>query len=136
MWFDLLMALQSAFINDAEMEGIPVMVGAKTPVPDYECVVLLRGTFDPKNNNPSSREDQQIFIETWVYDEDSDHPEKGYQKLDQLEKKVIRIANEFGKGDRRFAGKKIRTVIGQTQPDGDVFRPSLGSRTTVSIQWQ
>jgi len=52
------------------------------------------------------------------------------------EGRVITAINRFGAGDQRIDGKKIRVRPGRAEPDGDIFRPMVGSRTAVVISWQ
>ena len=69
-------------------------------------------------------------------DDEAVDPMIGYQKLADLEGRVITAINRFGAGDQRIDGKKIRVRPGRAEPDGDIFRPMVGSRTAVVISWQ
>ncbi len=135
MWFDILMALNNHLIATSELNGVAIVVGSDTKIPQGATVVLIRGTFDPKTTEPKSRDSQQLYVECWQWDE-SESPTKGYEKLAELEGIVMKALNDFGAGSNRVNNKQVRVILGQTEPDGDAFRPSVGSRTAVTVQWQ
>jgi hypothetical protein len=134
MWFELLLALKNHLEADPDLQGLCIQVGAGAAIPSKATIVIIRGPFTPKTNDPKSIEELTIYIECWEYDDRPDFIH-GYEKISQLEQKLIKAINEFGAGSRLVNGKKIKIRPGEPQPDGDSFRPSIGSRTAVSIRW-
>lgn len=135
MWFDILMALNNHLTPNSELNGVAITIGANAKIPLCASVVLTRGVFNPKTTEPKSRDSQQLYVECWQWDE-SESPTKGYEKLAELEGIVMKALNDFGAGSNRVHNKQVRVILGQTEPDGDAFRPSVGSRTAVTVQWQ
>jgi hypothetical protein len=133
MWFEVMTALKTHLINTAELKGAVVVMGGDADLPDCQTVALLRGPFQPATNDRQSRNELTIYIECWEHDTHED-PKKGYEKLAALEGIVMAAINGFGLGC--INDKRIQVRLGQTEPDGDAFRPSVGSRTAVTIKWQ
>jgi len=126
-------ALIAHLDNTPELKGTIIVMGADSKVPDCKTVVLTRGSFEPKTNDRQSVNNQTVYIECWQYD-DHENPKKGYQKLAALEGVVMAAINGFG--FTCVESKQLKVRLGQTEPDGDAFRPSVGSRTAVTIRWQ
>lgn len=135
MWFEILLALMNHLIATPGLKGVAICVGSDAKIPSGKTVVLIRGKFDPKTNDTKSVNSQTVYIECWDYD-DSESPQKGYEKLSVLERVVMTALNQFGAGSTLINNKRVQVRLGQTEPDGDAFRPSVGSRTAVTIRWQ
>lgn len=135
-WFLVMTAMLSALKTDENLSGIGIQAGALVPVPTEPEVRLIRGPSQPKTNEPGSVNELTIWVECWEVDEEAIDPMIGYQKLADLEGRVITAINRFGAGDQRIDGKQIRVRPGRAEPDGDIFRPMVGSRTAVAISWQ
>jgi hypothetical protein len=133
MWFDVMTALSDHLNAIAELAGVHIELGANAQVPDCKTVILTRGQFEPKNNDRQSINKQIIYVECWEFD-DHDSPKKGYEKLAALEGLVFAAINGFG--FTCVNTQQIKVRLGQTEPDGDAFRPSVGSRTTITIEWR
>jgi|GEM_PF-3054771 len=136
-WYDVALALHLFMVNHTDLDGYVVQFGAKVPIPDAKTVVLIRGPHTPRTNEPKSREELTLFVECWESgsDSESEAPEVAYGLLATFEKKVFSVINDFGKGDQRIQDKPIRVRVGDAEPDGDMFRPMVGSRTRVTISW-
>lgn len=135
-WFLVMTAMLSALKTDENLSGIGIQAGALVPVPTEPEVRLIRGPSQPKTNEPGSVNELTIWVECWEVDDEAVDPMIGYQKLADLEGRVITAINRFGAGDQRIDGKQIRVRPGRAEPDGDIFRPMVGSRTAVAISWQ
>lgn len=134
-WFDVMDAIHTHLESDASVD-VPLAAGALVPVPRAAEVRLIRGPFQPRTNAPDSTDELTVFIECWVHDDKDADAKVGYQKLADLEDRVMQSVNQFGQGNRRINGKQIRIRPGRAEPDGDLFRPMLGSRTAVAITWR
>lgn len=136
-WYDVALALHVFMVNHEQLNGYVIQFGAKAPIPDAKTVVLIRGPFSPRTNDPKSREELTLFVECWETGSDSEDelPEVAYGLLAEFEKKVFAVINEFGRGDQRINDKQIKVRVGDAEPDGDLFRPMVGSRTRVTITW-
>lgn len=135
-WFLVMAGMRAALQADADLNGISIQSGALVPVPESPEIRLIRGPAQPKTNDPNSRNELTIFVECWEHDDEAEDAAVGYQKLADLEARAIAAINRFGAGDQRIDGKQIRVRPGRAEPDGDLFRPMVGSRTAVSIIWQ
>lgn len=135
MWYSILMALKTHLAAQDSLKDVVIQVGGSADIPEKTTIILTRGTFEPKTTEPKSLESQNLYIECWCYDE-SENFATGYSKLATLEADVLTAINAFGAGTKQISNKNIRVRLGQTEPDGDAFRPSVGSRTAVSIRWQ
>lgn len=135
MWYDILLALMNHLISEDDLQGVSIQVGNQGVVPINKTIVLIRGSFDPKTTEPKATHAQTVYIECWEYD-DSQDTKNGYEKLSRLEDIVMKSLNEFGAGSNLINNKRVQLRIGQTEPDGDAFRPSVGSRTAIKIRWQ
>jgi len=136
-WHDVALALHIFMVNHNLLNDYVVQFGARVPIPDAKTVVLVRGPSSPKTNEPKSANQLTLFVECWETgsDDPTEAPEIAYGLLSEMESNVFQVINEFGKGDQRIEGKQIKVRLGETEPDGDVFRPKVGSRTRTTISW-
>lgn len=133
-WFLIMQAMTQYLIDQPALDNVPVQTGQTVPVPEETTVTLIRGPATPRSNDRRQSPELVVFVECWVRD-DSDDPAAGYQRIAELESAVIDSINDFAKGDRRIDGKPLKVRVGTTEPDGDAFRPMVGSRTQITISW-
>jgi hypothetical protein len=55
--------------------------------------------------------------------------------LAQLEAEVEAAVHAFGQQRLPVAGYRVHATPERIEPDGDLFRPSVGSRMVVRVQW-
>jgi len=116
----------------ASVGSVPVSLGGDAKIPNASGVIILRGPSvygDPRRSEESTT---QVWVECWEYSENSDFS-VGYSALAALEEKVVDAIRSFAMDGQSISGYRARAKLEGVEGDGDVFRPSIGSRLSVTI---
>ncbi len=126
MWADLLQRLVEALRR--ELPDTTVVAHADAEVPAVDTVRVLRGASSgsPVYGRPAGAQD--LNLELWVKDDDFEVADR---RLMALEARVIKALEQPSREGWIY---KI-DVLG-IEPDGDLFRPSLGSNLRVKVHWR
>lgn len=135
MWWPLLSALKS-HLDELINPPIPqpqvatIIVGDDGAIPAESTLILTRGPGSTTNWADPWAGVQTFYCQCWAFsDESSDAAYAGLAALEEvfiyaLTRPII------------LAGYEVLPRITAIEPDGDAFRPSVGSRMTVEIEWR
>lgn len=128
MWAAAINSLKTYF--EAENSGVDVRVNASGETPEQPTIRIIRGTQDI-GEVAQGRISMDVAIECWAYGVDE---LAANTDLAALEGAVLRQVRAWGNSNP-VAGWQLRVdSANQTiEPDGDVFRPSVGSRMIFKI---
>lgn len=126
MWADLLQDLATTL--RAALPGVEVVTHADAEVPTVDTVRVLRGATAgrPVYSRPAG--DQNVNLEIWTCSEDTAAAD---QRLQELEEQVTTELENLPRD-----GPIMKVVILGIEPDGDLFRPALGSNLSLKIYWR
>jgi hypothetical protein len=137
MWWTLLAALRdhlAAILNLVTSPPTPpsdiIIIGGDGLIPKTNTIILKRGPAKTNYWLETWSGINLFFIESWSYD--LDDPEQAYINLMRLESRIVTALAQ----PITLAGYELNTRITAIDPDGDVFRPSVGSQMTVEIEWR
>lgn len=133
MWWKLLLDLQLFLQQQANLADVNIEMGASACVPEQRTVQLVRGTGTPDWRGRFKPGKQTVFVDCWACDEHS--PNSAYEELEELESSAFEAVRLWGQQGSTIEGTHARAAIKDSEPDGDLFRPSVGSRTLVEIEW-
>lgn len=126
MWAELL-DLLAAKIR-ADLTGVVVTAYADAVIPDVPTVRVLRASAPARPLFAQMAGTEFFAVECWVRHED---PETANRALADLEERVLTALRAIPRID------PITTVtLAGVDPDGDLFRPNLGSRINLNISWR
>lgn len=127
MWADILVALRSRIL--AVEPETPVEVGGSAAVPDFRQVTLLRGPGTrPADADMTGQATQTVYVECWEHHKTT---AEANARLQALEMAVIGAMT--ASGPQLLSGWGALVNVENIEPDGDAFRPSVGSRMTVRV---
>lgn len=113
-----------------EPETVAILIGDDGSIPTAQTLILTRGPVTTTNWVDPWGGAQTIYIQAWTYDQDD--PMDAYRSLAALEHSVINAMV----GPVPLQGYELLPRITAIEPDNDSFRPSVGSRITVEIEWR
>lgn len=126
MWAELLDLLVTRL--RADLYGVVVTAYADAVIPDVPTVRVLRASSPARPLFAQMSGAEFFAVECWVRAED---PEDANRALADLEERVLVALRAIPRID------PITTVtIAGVDPDGDLFRPNLGSRINLNISWR
>ncbi len=129
MWFEIIKSLADHIA--ATLDDTAVNRYASASVPRRRQVDFLRGPGTPTATfRTSGKFEQTVYVECWEFDEDADTASAA---LESLENEVI--AALLSCGAVAAQSQTIEAIVKLTniEPDGDAFRPSVGSRMTLVV---
>jgi uncharacterized ParB-like nuclease family protein len=126
MWADLLQRLQQSLAR--ELPEVIVVTHAEAEVPEVATVRILRGETAGKPLYSWPQGVQNLTLELWVKDTDYAAADRQLMALEQ------RVGNALEQMPRDGLISKI-DVLG-IEPDGDLFRPALGSGMRLKVHWR
>lgn len=126
MWADLKQSLADAL--RVALPEVVVAIHADAQIPTEDTVRVLRAATSgrPVYSRPTGV--QEIDLELWVT---ADDPAEADQRLMVLEERVT-FALERMQRDELI----LKIDILGIDPDGDLFRPTVGSRMKLQINWR
>lgn len=126
MWADLLQRLAEALRRD--LPDVAVVTHADAQVPTVATVRVLRGAGSGSPVYGRLSGTQDIALELWVTDDDAAQADRRLMRLE------TRVLEALERPSREGLIYKI-DVLG-IDPDGDLFRPSLGSNLRLKVHWR
>jgi hypothetical protein len=138
MWYRILQALDAYFKSLPAFSNVTIQLGDSGAIPDSTTLVLLRGPGQTDDRLRNRRGEQTVFIECWVtssVQDALDSAADGYLQLADLEDITVNALRTFGHTPTIIDGYHITAKPGQIEPDGDAFRPSVGSRIPLTITY-
>lgn len=135
-WWPILEAMRDHLRAWPGLKSSQVQAGADAAVPESRKVRLLRGPGLPREHTNSGTGELTVWVECWEHTETVEPPDEGYARLAELEAVVLDGLKAFGQQKQTVAGMHLRATVTKSESDGDTFRPSIGSRFTVQVQWR
>lgn len=129
-WYPALEALRD-HLAAATSPGV-VVLGGEARVPREQRVIILRGPSKQGDQRRGEESTLRAWIECWEHSTDTDAA-AGYELLATLETTITEALRTFGQQLQEISGARVRVTIGEWDGDGDVFRPSIGSRVDITI---
>lgn len=126
MWADLIQDL--ATVLKAALTGVTVVTYADAEVPVVDTVRVLRGAMTGRPVYGQASGEQAVNLEVWTKNDDA---AKANQQLQSLESRVIDALKNLSR-----EGPILKATVTGIEPDGDLFRPSLGSNIRVRVNWR
>lgn len=125
MWATLIQTVATALRT--ALPAVVVETVADTPAPDVDTVYVLRGgSVEPSLF--AERGVENLILECWSRDE---VPATADLKLETLENNVVAALRGLP-----HTGPMISLSFTGIDPDGDIFRPNVGSRIYLTIAWR
>lgn len=127
MWAKLLPEIAATL--KSQLPGVDIQTHADAEVPDVDTVRVLRGASAgrPYYGRPSGQ--QSITLEVWTTN--TNYADADY-RLMLLEDAVMRALEQLPRGGGRIF---IVDILG-IDPDGDLFRPTVGSQIRLNVHWR
>lgn len=136
MWWAFMEAVRSALEAWPALSTATVVYGTGGAVPQTRTVEIVRGTEDTDDLVNPRRGTVTLWLDCWVRDETDDLAAAAYPDLAALESDVLAALMDWQRHGDRVAGSVFKVNVRRRQPDGGIFRPVHGSRTTVAIDWR
>ncbi|MBA1147425.1 hypothetical protein H0Z60_10190 [Ectothiorhodospiraceae bacterium WFHF3C12] len=129
-------AVRSALEAWPALSATTVLYGTGGQVPQERTVEIVRGTEETDDLVHPRRGTVTLWLDSWVRDETDNLEVSAYPDLAALEGDVLAALMDWQRNGDRVAGCDFNVNVRRRQPDGGIFRPVHGSRTTVSIEWR
>lgn len=126
MWAELLQDLATTL--QSALPEVVVVTHADAEVPTADTVRVLRGAMTGRPVYSRLSGEQNINLEIWTQ---SDDPAEADQRLQALEEQVIAALENLPR-----QGLIMKTTLLGIEPDGDLFRPVVGSNLSLKVYWR
>lgn len=126
MWATLIQIIAAGLQSD--LPGVIVTTYADARIPDEDTVRVLRSNSPERPLFAQLSGSENLALECWTRHED---PALANQQLQALESNVIAALRNLPRVD-----PIVNITLTGIDPDGDLFRPNLGSRIRLSITWR
>lgn len=126
MWVTLIEIISAAL--KLALPDVVVVAYADAAVPTVDTVRVLRGSAPAWSIYAQQHGSDALAIECWTYDDD---PAIADQKLQALEQRVIDVLRALPRTEPLLNISPMGI-----DPDGDLFRPSRGSRMALNVTWR
>lgn len=133
-WWDILEALRAFLAEQPALYDAVIELGAGAAVPTTRTVSLQRGPDQPPTAYDSVPGELTVHVECWEHD-DSDDSGVAYAQLATLEA-ATRAALAAWLASNPFPAVELKAPLPAWQPDGDMFRPSVGSRLDLVVRYR
>lgn len=130
-WWNIQQSLYAHLV--VQLDGTSkVVLGADAFTPSERTVIVKRGPVSQHLPSHGDREGQiAVVLECWA--SANEDRAAGNLDLQELENTVAALLDDWVRAVRTTWTLTLQIRI---DPDGDFFRPSLGSQMTVDIGWR
>lgn len=134
MWWPIIDSLVQHF--RAELAGVDTKAGLEEDDEAMTCpaIRIRRGGERDKNILTSGKETVTLWLDAWVENHDID-PGVAYKLLYELEKPMLMSLERWMQSASKLLKMRMSFEPLEIIPDGDQFRPRVGSRTILKITW-
>lgn len=138
MWWKIIKSLTDHMKNDYDLISIPSLTiasGVEGGIPDYPAIRVCRGGERKTDIITKGRGTVTVLIDCWQGSDDQD-PGVAYELINDLECKMLKSFEDWL--ETAPGNLKIKMSLDgdiDTDPDGEMFRPTVGSTTKLKIKW-
>lgn len=139
MWWKIIQHLTTHLQNDYDLQSIPALTiasGVEDGIPDYPAIRVCRGGERGVGILTKGRGTITILVDCWQGSDDPD-PGVAYALINDLEEKMIKSFTSWF--EIAPSELKIKMALENddvdTDADGEMFRPTVGSTTKIKIKW-
>jgi hypothetical protein len=139
-WWPLAKSL-AAFLNAQQdeagkniFEGVAIYTGTKGTAKSYPCIEI---TYDGEQeiSFTQPRGNIDLWADIWLKSSSSD-PADAYELQDAMQQKVFVVLMEWPEQILAELGIATKLTIKEVTSDGDLYRPSVGARIVLNIEWR
>lgn len=127
MWNTLIQTVATA-LQTTLTTTATVRTASDAEVPDTPTVVIRRGSQPARHLFTQLSGAENLVLECWTQDDD---PDAANLKLEALEDAVMDALRTLPRVD-----PITNIAITGIDPDGDLFRPIVGSQISITITWR
>jgi len=139
MWWLIIQHLTAFFNNYPDLKAVPALTiasGVEGGIPDFPAIRVCRGGERGVGILTKGRGTVIILVDCWEGSDDQD-PGVAYAKINALEAKMIKAFTDWF--EIAPSALKIKMALENddidTDADGEMFRPTIGSTTKIKIKW-
>lgn len=126
MWADLKRFVAAA-LRDA-LTDVAVTAHADAEIPTVDAVRVMRGATAGRPLYGRPVGEQELALEVWTTDAD---PAVADERLQALENRVLAALETVSRD-----GPILKIEALGTDPDDDLFRPTVGCRMNLRVHWR
>lgn len=126
MWATLIQTVAAAL--QTGLPGVVVTTCADSQIPDVDTVRVLRGSSPARPLFAQQSGSENLALECWTRHDDA---AQANLQLQTLESNVLAVLRTLPRVD-----PILNLAITGIDPDGELFRPNLGSRISLSVVWR
>lgn len=138
MWWKIIKHLTAYLQNDYDLQSIPALTvksGVEGGIPDYPAIRVCRGGERGKTLRGKGKGTVIVLIDCWQGSDDQD-PGVAYDLINDLEEKMTKALIDW----IEIAPSELKITMNieddiDTDADGEMFRPTVGSTTKLKIKW-
>lgn len=130
-WADLISDIAERL---RELDDAPVQTNAEAKVPDCALLAVRRGVVNEQQTFAIDSDGvAAVAVECWEYDRDD--YDAANSRLAALERSVVDVLETYAQALPEL--RRVAALISiRIEPDGDLFRPAVGSEITATIAWR
>lgn len=138
MWWKIIKSITNHMANDYDLSSIPdltIASGVEGGIPDFPAIRVCRGGEHGKSIQTKGRGTVIVLVDCWEGSDDQD-PGVAYELINNLENKMIQSLEswlEIAPGELKIKISLDGDI--DTDADGEMFRPTVGSTTKLKIKW-
>lgn len=140
MWWPLMQSLHAHLTADTALAeavpGLHIQYGRTQPWPEEPTLEIQRGPTQGQDLHDRERTEQELWINCLVKDKSlSPDDGTGYALLEALEEAALdSVRRWFERDDAPHLDNIAQKVsLARIEPDGDLFRPHVGSHIVLLI---
>jgi hypothetical protein len=139
-WWPLAKSL-AAFLNEQQneagkkiFEGVAIYTGTKGTAKSYPCIEV---TYDGEQaiSFTQFQGNVDLWADLWLKSSSND-PAEAYDLQDAMQQKVLAVLIEWPAQILEKLGIATKLTIKEITSDGDLYRPSVGARIVLNIEWR
>lgn len=135
MWLAFSEVIKEQLESWSDLAGVPIELAGGAAVPTRRQIEIKPGPSGPRPLAAAHQGTVDLWIDCWEHSIEQD-PVVAYRLLALLERQLLEALEHWQRHGERVDDVDFRLEIASRQSDGDIFRPSVGSRTTLRIHWK
>ena len=139
IWYDIIADLKTTLAAIPGLADANLYAGRPAALKHYPTILILRDRDLDMSaytsglvGGPKGAAD--LYVETWVREDDAD-PGVGYAALAEIEDLIVAGIQSWALSVGSRLGADIEIEIPEIIGDADSYRPDLGSRLQLRVNW-